>query len=111
MNPNQTTTSPSTTPKTFEEFFPQYMALHAKPVTQWIHVSFTLLGFLLILSGALSGEWLWVVIAPVVIYGPLFLSHFLIEKNKPATFSHPLWSVRADFRMARLKISGLWRKQ
>ncbi len=97
--------------KNFEEFFPHYMALHSKPVTQWIHVSFTLFGTLLILSGLFTGRYLWVVIAPIVIYGPLFLSHFIFEKNKPATLSHPLWSVRADLKMAKIKILGLWSKE
>jgi len=109
MSLKPTMTSPP--PTTFEEFFPQYMALHAKPVTQWIHVSFTLLGLLVVLSGIFSGDWIWFVAAPLVIYGPLFLSHFVIEKNKPATFTHPLWSVRADFRLMKLKILGLWQKQ
>jgi len=111
-NPWQSSSpNPIPKPKTFEEFFPHYLAAHSKPVTQWIHVAFTLLGAMLILAALFSGKLLWLLAAPFVIYGPLFFSHFVFEKNQPASFHHPLWSVRGDLRMTKIKILGLWSKQ
>jgi hypothetical protein len=42
----------------------------------------------------------------VVAYASAWLGHFVFEKNRPATFTHPLWSLRGDFRMFRLWVLG-----
>jgi hypothetical protein len=36
---------------------------------------------------------------PIVGYGFAWVGHFVYEKNKPATFKHPFYSLRADFKM------------
>jgi hypothetical protein len=35
-----------------------------------------------------------------------WLGHFLIEKNRPATFQYPLWSFIGDYKMIAMMIGG-----
>ncbi len=39
-------------------------------------------------------------------YGFAWVSHFFIEKNKPASFKYPLWSFLADWKMWAFIVTG-----
>jgi hypothetical protein len=51
-------------------------------------------------------RWWWIAAALVISYALAWLSHFLIEHNRPATFDHPLWSWWGDQRMVFLTLIG-----
>jgi hypothetical protein len=92
--------------KSFAEFWPYYLKEHAKPLTRALHFAGTGAGLLLFLLGLISGNSWLLLVAFVCGYGPAWVGHFFIEKNRPATFRHPLWSLIADFRMFFFFITG-----
>ena len=87
---------------TYEEFWPHYLREHARPLTRGIHAAGTGLGLLILFWALVTGRPLLLPVALVVGYGFAWGSHMLVEQNRPATFSHPLWSLASDFRMAWL---------
>ena len=90
----------------FEHFWPHYLAEHARPATRAVHVGGTVLAVVLLLGSLWPGPWWLALLAPVVGYGAAWGSHLLIERNRPATFSYPGWSLRGDLRLAWLAATG-----
>lgn len=88
----------------FDEFWPFYLSQHRHPGSRALHVLGTGLALGCLVLGFLS-PWCWA-LAPLVGYGFAWAGHFLLEKNRPATFGHPLWSLRGDFKLLRLTLGG-----
>jgi hypothetical protein len=89
----------------FEEFWPYYLGEHRHPLNRALHFIGT--------SGALLTAASSLVLGPAVLplalvagYGPAWIGHFFVEKNRPATFQYPLWSLRGDFRMYGMMWTG-----
>jgi len=93
-------------PRSFADFWPQYVAAHRHPLTRGLHFTGTLLGWLLLaLALVLRNAW-YVLAALLVPYALAWCSHFFVEHNRPATFGHPIWSWLADQRMVGLMMAG-----
>jgi hypothetical protein len=92
--------------QTFEEFWPFYVGEHRDPVCRALHYVGTSLAIGTVATAALTGNPGWLLLTPIVGYGPAWVGHYLIEGNVPATFEHPLWSLRGDLRMLRLALRG-----
>jgi hypothetical protein len=85
--------------RTFDEFWHFYVKEHQKKGTRLLHFVGTT-GAMACVAGGLLTKRRWLLaLAPVVGYGPAWLSHYFIEGNRPASFAHPLWSLRADLVM------------
>jgi hypothetical protein len=91
--------------RTYEEFWPYYVSEHSKPATRALHVFGTALVLLALAAAVFVSPW-WLLVAPVAGYAPAWIAHFFVEKNRPATFTYPLWSLRGDFRMFALTLRG-----
>ena len=100
----------SGTPRSFREFWPFYLGEHSKPATRWIHFAGTTLGFTVAVWGIVTGKPWFLLLALLAGYAPAWFSHFLIEKNRPATFRFPFWSLLADLKMWLTLWKVLWHK-
>lgn len=95
-------------PRSFAAFWPYYLGEHRNPLNRALHCLGTGLALLLVVAGLL-GDARLLVAAPLVGYGCAWLGHYLVERNRPATFRHPLWSLMADLRLFALVLQGRWR--
>ncbi|HSR63497.1 MAG TPA: DUF962 domain-containing protein [Gammaproteobacteria bacterium] len=84
--------------ESFESFWPFYLAEHRKPLTRWLHFTGTASLLPLFILALIDSFW-WLLLYPVCAYGLAWSGHFFIERNRPATFSYPLWSLFGDFKM------------
>jgi hypothetical protein len=96
-------------PESFSDyaaFWPFYLSQHSKRATRLMHVAGTCVAVLALIKGIADFSLGWMLMAPVIGYGMAWFAHAFVEKNHPATFTHPLWSLRGDFHMLWLWFSG-----
>ncbi|WP_207480059.1 DUF962 domain-containing protein [Arenibaculum pallidiluteum] len=92
--------------QTYAEFWPYYLAEHSRPATRLLHVLGTGLALVLLAAGMVTAEPLLVLLAVVSGYLFAWIGHFAVERNRPATFTHPWWSLVSDWRMFFLFLGG-----
>ena len=83
----------------FKEFYPYYLEEHKLARTKLFHFIGTLVAILFLIALAYTRNPLFILGALFSGYGAAWISHFFIEKNKPATFKYPLYSFLGDYRM------------
>ena len=90
----------------FKEFYPFYLSEHSKSLTKLLHAIGSILVIMIIIFSIYSSKWNALFLAPITGYSFAWLSHFFIEKNKPATFKFPVYSFIADWVMLKDLITG-----
>ena len=97
---------PVSVPRNFTEFYPYYLTQHSNQTCRRLHFIGTTGVIALILASLLTQLWWLLALVPLVGYGFAWVGHFFFEKNKPAAFKKPLWSLWGDFVMYRDILSG-----
>ena len=90
----------------YRTFWPYYLHEHAKPETRLGHIAGTSVATVCLILAALDRNP-WLLLGAILSgYGPAWFTHFMIEKNHPATFEYPVWSLMSDYRMCAHWFSG-----
>ncbi len=92
--------------KTLAEFYPFYLSQHENTVCRRLHFVGTTLLIFLMAYVCFTGEWQKLIFLPVIGYGFAWIGHFFYEKNKPATFTYPIYSFLSDWIMYKDIIIG-----
>ena len=90
----------------YRAFWPYYVSEHSRPGTRRMHFIGTTGSVALVVVAGVLGEPLLLIAALVCGYFFAWLSHLLIERNRPATFTYPLFSLAGDFHMWALMWQG-----
>ena len=92
--------------RSFADFYPYYLAEHSNRTARRLHFAGTLLVIVTLLYALATRRGLLLVLVPLFGYGFAWVGHFAFEKNRPATFKHPLYSLAGDFVMFKDMLTG-----
>lgn len=85
--------------KTFWSFYYYYLTEHGDKTNRVLHFIGTGLVIVLLIAGIILQKWWLFAVIPFCGYGFAWVGHYFIEKNRPATFTYPLYSLGSDFVM------------
>ena len=97
---------PDISRRSSEKRWPDYLAEHRSAGNRRLHFLGTGLAIVFLTSAAILEDWRFITAAVIAGYGFAWSGHTFIERNRPASFSHPYWSLYSDFRMFALWLSG-----
>lgn len=92
--------------KTFNDFYPFYLSEHQNKICIRLHFMGTGLVIFIAIYILLTFDLPMLILLPIFGYGFAWIGHFVFEKNRPATFQHPLYSLRGDFVMFKDVLTG-----
>jgi hypothetical protein len=92
--------------QTFAEFWPFYVGEHRLPSCRAVHYVGSFAAPATLLWVIATASWAFLPLVLVAGYGPAWVGHFVIEKNRPATFTYPVWSLLGDYKMLGLALRG-----
>jgi hypothetical protein len=90
----------------FADFYPYYLKEHSDSTCRRLHFIGTTLVILILAVALFSANWRWLWILPLAGYSFAWVGHFFFEKNRPATFKYPFYSLLGDFAMYRDMLCG-----
>lgn len=92
--------------KNFQEFYPYYLSQHSNTNCRRLHVVGSVLALFFALIFLMTFHWWALLAVPICGYGFAWIGHAYYEKNKPATFQYPLYSLMGDWMMMKDIFTG-----
>src|SRR5262245_38896611 len=92
--------------RSFVEFWAFYVLEHSKPGTRKLHFIGTTLLFICLAAILLTRSLWFLLFGIIAAYGCAWTGHFFIEKNRPAAFKYPFFSLLGDFKMYAMMLAG-----
>jgi hypothetical protein len=83
----------------FEDFYSFYLEEHSNKANRILHFLGTTLLLIVLVYALITKNYNLIWLCPLLGYSFAWTGHFIFEKNRPATFKQPLYSLRADFVM------------
>lgn len=92
--------------KSFSEFYPYYLSEHVNPINRRLHFFGSLLTIIVVLFVIFTQTWIALILVPMLGYGFAWIGHYFVERNKPTTFTYPLYSLMGDWVMFKDILTG-----
>tara|TARA_R110000787_G_scaffold177046_2_gene289098 strand:- start:1658 stop:1975 length:318 start_codon:yes stop_codon:yes gene_type:complete len=92
--------------KSFKSFYPFYLSQHQNITCRRLHFIGSSLIIIMLAFILVNSAWLLLWTLPLLGYGFAWLGHFFFEKNRPATFTYPLYSLLGDWVMYKDTLTG-----
>ncbi len=92
--------------KTFADFYPFYLDEHKNPVSRRLHFVGTSIALIILVTALVTQSWWLLAAALVQGYAFAWVGHFFFERNRPATFKYPGYSLMGDWRLWWEILSG-----
>ena len=83
--------------QSLKEFYPFYLSEHRDTTSRTLHFTGTFILFIILFWALFTQTWWGLALIPVVGYGFAWVGHYFFEKNTPATFQYPFYSLASDF--------------
>ena len=83
----------------FREFYPFYLSEHTHPMCRRLHFVGSMLGIGFVTAAIAARNLWWLLLAILAGYGCAWAGHLFFEHNRPATFTHPVYSFIGDWAM------------
>jgi len=76
------------------------------PINRRLHFFGSLLTIIVVLFVIFTQTWIALILVPILGYGFAWIGHYFVEKNKPTTFTYPLYSLMGDWVMFKDILTG-----
>jgi hypothetical protein len=90
----------------FAEFYPYYLTEHSNRTCRRLHFVGSTLSLVCLALLITTGNFWWLLAGVVIGYAFAWVGHFFFEKNRPATFKYPFFSLAGDWVMWKDMLTG-----